>query len=409
MGEPPRRCSSCGESYAESALFCPRDGSALLSGHRSEPSDPYTGLTLQGAFRVEALIGSGAMGRVYRAHQLGLERAVALKIMHRELASNPELVGRFQREGRIAGTLNHPHIVSALLSAEFEHEGLPIPFLVLEYLSGLSLRSALLGQGRLPLPRALHILLQIADAVGEAHQHGIVHRDLKPENVMLVNRGGDPDFVKVLDFGVARFDSDVAGVMATRAGAIFGSARYVAPECAAGNPSTKASDVYALATLGYECLCGTTPFDGENAIQILLAQQNSAVPPLSERTAENVPPALALVIERNLAKAPEARARDARLFAHELIDAASDALPALGLSSRTRRGHAVHKALLAVESSPRNAVRAPAAPGGAKRRAAFVVLCFTLGVGFALGIAAKLGALGETSRSAVTNPSSGAP
>src|SRR5882724_6857971 len=260
MGEPQRRCSSCGESYAEGVIFCPRDGSALSARGADAGPDPYLGRTLAGEFRIDALIGTGAVGRVYRAHQLGVERSVALKIMHRDLAANEALQSRFRREARLAGSLSHPNLVSVMSLGELEEPGARLPFLVLEYLDGLSLRSALSAQGAFSPTRVLHIVLQIADAVGEAHQRGIVHRDLKPENVMLVQRGEDPDFVKVLDFGVASVGESEPS-LATHAGAIFGSARYVAPECAAGGSASPSSDVYALATLAYECLAGRTPFD----------------------------------------------------------------------------------------------------------------------------------------------------
>src|SRR6185369_13349387 len=153
MGEPRRRCSSCGESYAEGVIFCPRDGTALLTRSIDSGPDPYLGQTLRGEFRIDALIGAGAVGRVYRAHQLGVERNVALKIMHRDLAANAGLRARFEREARIAGSLFHPNLVNVLSLAEFEHDGLRIPFLALEHLDGLSLRSALLAQGALPPAR----------------------------------------------------------------------------------------------------------------------------------------------------------------------------------------------------------------------------------------------------------------
>ena len=410
MGEPRRRCSSCGESYAEGVIFCPRDGSALsLRGADTGP-DPYLGQTLLGAFRVDALIGTGAVGRVYRAHQLGVERSVALKIMHWDLAANEAQQSRFRREARLAGSLSHPNVVSVLSLGELESNGTRVPFLVLEYLDGLSLRSALLARGALPPARALHILLQISDAVGEAHQRGIVHRDLKPENVMLVQRGEDSDFVKVLDFGVARADVPDPS-LATHAGAIFGSARYVAPECAAGGSSSPSSDVYALATLAYECLAGRTPFDGENAIQILLKQQSALPPPLETLGVQPIPSELCRFIEQNLAKAPTARAADARVFARELVLAAREAGLDPGLSSRTRRGHAVASLprpaapattpSLRAHAMPRAAAPesvslVPRAPSAA-RRALFVLLCFAIGAGAALSIAAKLGAFADKS------------
>ena len=417
MGEPRRRCASCGESYAESVIFCPRDGSALTRRTADSGPDPYLGTTLLGQFHIEALVGAGAVGRVYRALQLGIERQVALKIMHRDLAANEVLQCRFRREARLAGSLSHPNLVSVLSLGELDpaepgDSSLRVPFLVLEYLDGLSLRSALAAQGTLPLARTLHILLQIADAVGEAHQRGIVHRDLKPENVMLVQRGEDPDFVKVLDFGVARAEQPDPA-FATHAGAIFGSARYVAPECAAGGASSPASDVYALATLSYECLAGTTPFNGDNAIQILLKQQSQAVPPLRAPGDRELPSELTRFIERNLAKTASARAPDARVFARELLVAARDAGLDPGLSSRTRRGHSA--VLAGTSAAPGASSPVSAAPplaltptppvqlpqrraalrAGSAQRALFVLLCFALGAGTALGIATKLGAFGH--------------
>ncbi|HEY3253155.1 MAG TPA: serine/threonine-protein kinase [Polyangiaceae bacterium] len=395
---PQRRCSSCGESYAEGVIFCPRDGNALPARSIDSGPDPYLGRTLRGEFRIDALIGAGAVGRVYRAHQLGVERNVALKIMHRDLAANESVRSRFQREARIAGSLCHPNLVNVLSLSELELEGLQIPFLALEYLDGLSLRSALSAQGALPPARAVHVLLQIADALGEAHEHGIVHRDLKPENSMLVRRGDDPDFVKVLDFGVARADAAEYPAVATRAGAIFGSARYVAPECAAGGASTPASDVYALATLGYECLSGSTPFDGESAIQVLLKQQSAAVPPLLER-APRVPAALAQLLEQNLSKDPQARAQNARQFAHALLTAANQSRLD---PTQTRRGHALSNVNVNALPLPNVPVPVPVpdspppspsrSPTRAPSPALIVLLCFLLGISAALGIAQQLGA-----------------
>lgn len=425
MGEPQLRCSSCGESYAAGVIFCPQDGTALSARAVDRGPDPYLGQTIAGAFRIDALIGTGAVGRVYRAHQLGVERNVALKIMHRDLAANEALQSRFRREARIAGSLDHPNLVSVLLLSELSLGPLSVPFLVLEYLDGLSLRSAISAQGALTTTRTLHVLLQIADAVGEAHQHGIVHRDLKPENVMLVQRGDDTDFVKVLDFGVARApveDRAGAASVATRAGAIFGSARYVAPECAAGSPASPQSDVYALATLGYECFSGSTPFDGDNAIAVLLKQQSEAVPPLLGRQLSGPPcPApLARFIERNLSKLPAARSPDARHFARELLAAAGESGLDPGLATRTRRGYAVtppdvSSAPSAAERGavaplePPDAARSVAPPSSATRRALFVLACFVLGVAAALGIAAELGAFGGKAPSSDLSSKASAP
>src|SRR5262249_21246911 len=158
--------------------------------------------------------------------------------------------GRFRREAVVAARIRHPHVIEVIGAGEVrEGPDAPAePYLVVEYLEGVSLRGALSSNGGvLPLPRALHVLLQICDAVGEAHALGVVHRDLKPENVMLVARGDDPDFVKLLDFGLSRLGGSDAG-FETRAGSVLGTARYLSPEGARGDPVGPPGDVYSIAT-----------------------------------------------------------------------------------------------------------------------------------------------------------------
>jgi len=328
---PMKSCPSCGERYDADVLFCPQDGSPLgaTKGAPSQPDvDLYAGLELAGQIRIKHLIGIGSMGRVYRAFQAGIERDVAVKILHRELSGNAELVTRFHREAKIASRLAHPNVVSVLMTGTIPQKGDPRVggeiYLVMEYLDGMSLLSALAAagtDGALPLPRALHIFLQLCDAVGEAHAQGIVHRDLKPENVMLVRRGDDPDFVKVLDFGIARLDwADRS--MATQAGLIFGTAKYISPEGAEGKPVTPAADVYSIATMLFQCLAGRTPFEGESPVQLLIQHTHDKPPDLrSIARASYVPMPIASLIMQNLSKRPEDRAPDARALGKELFAA----------------------------------------------------------------------------------------
>ncbi|HQK18689.1 MAG TPA: serine/threonine-protein kinase, partial [Polyangiaceae bacterium] len=196
-------------------------------------------------------------------------------------------------------------------------------YIVMEYLDGISLMSALAAAGGvMPLARALHVALQICDAVGEAHAQGIVHRDIKPENVMLVRRGDDPDYVKVLDFGIARLDWGEES-FATQAGLIFGTARYISPEGSQGKPVSPSADVYAIATILYQCLSGRTPFDADSSVGLLMQHAYETPPALLDiPRASYVPPQLATVIMRNLSKSPEERCQDARIFGRELVEAA---------------------------------------------------------------------------------------
>jgi serine/threonine protein kinase len=332
MADGERSCPSCGRTFGADVLFCPTDGVPLAarssgpgSGGSSGP-DPYLGLKLLEQIEIKKLAGVGSMARVYRAFQHGIEREVAVKILHRELSSNPEIVERFHREARVASKVAHPNVVQVLLTAQLSTH-LPQAggelALVMEYLDGMSLLSALRASGgALALPRALHIALQICDAVGEAHGLGVVHRDLKPENIMLVRRGEDPDFVKVLDFGLARLNTRDASY-ATRAGAIFGSPRYISPEGAQGLPVEAPADVYAIATLLYQCLAGRTPFEADSAVGFLLAHANEPPPRLnSHERASYVPAPLVDLLDRCLAKRPEERPADARVLGRELLDAA---------------------------------------------------------------------------------------
>ncbi len=319
-----RVCASCGARYPTDALFCPNDGTPLQSaGGADRESDPYLGQEIAGHIEIRQLVGIGAMGRVYRAFQRGIDRDVAVKILHRELSANAQLVSRFTREAKVASRLQHPNVVQVLLAGQLPDRAL---YMVMEFLDGLSLQSAMLAAGgALPLARALHIAFQLCEAAGEAHQQGIVHRDLKPENVMLVRRGSDDDCVKVLDFGIARINWGEQSV-ATAAGLIFGTARYISPEGAQGHAVGPASDVYSIATLLYQMLSGRTPFEGDQAVGLLVQQIHDTPPPLkSIPRAHYVPDALADVIMANLAKDPARREPDARALGQTLVDAARSA------------------------------------------------------------------------------------
>ncbi len=262
------------------------------------------------------------MGRVYRAFQKGIDRDVAVKILHRELSANQQLVQRFHREAKVASRLQHPNVVQVHLAGQLPDGAM---YIVMEYLDGLSLQSALAAAGgAMPLPRAMHSAFQLCDAVGEAHAQGVVHRDLKPENVMLVRRHDDADYVKVLDFGIARLNWGDQS-MATAAGLIFGTARYISPEGAQGEQVGPAGDVYGIATLLFQMLAGRTPFEGDQAVALLVQQIHDAPPDLRAMArSAYVPEPIAAAIMKNLAKSPAARDPDARAFGRALIDAARE-------------------------------------------------------------------------------------
>src|SRR5690606_24993107 len=226
--------------------------------------------------------------KVYAAEHVLMRKRLAVKVLHRELTLVPEVVARFEREAMAAANIEHPNVAGA---TDFGRLPDGSVFLVLEYVQGRSLREEL-ARGRMPVVRALHIARQIAAALCAAHGHGIVHRDLKPENVMLVERDGDPDFVKVLDFGVAKVP--IGEIPApgsspiSRAGMVFGTPEYMAPEQALGEAVDGRADLYALGAMLFEMLAGVRPFVSNTPVGIL-GQQLSQPPP---RFAERIPPGI---------------------------------------------------------------------------------------------------------------------
>jgi serine/threonine-protein kinase len=293
-----------------------------------DPSDPLVGRVIQEDLRIEELVGQGAMARVYRARQLRVDRDVAFKVMHPRLLGDPTLVARFQREAIVAARIRHPHVIEVIGAGELppaRPDTPGEPYLIVEFLHGPSLRAVLeAGGGRLPLSQALHVVLQICDAMGEAHRLDIVHRDLKPENVMLVQRGDDPDFVKLLDFGLSRIAGSDAG-FATRAGSVLGTARYVSPEGARGDPVGPPADVYSIATILFECLTGRTPFDAENPVALLVRRtQDTAMDVRSTPNGAHVPESVAALLAASLTRDVSRRPANARELGRKLFAAATE-------------------------------------------------------------------------------------
>jgi serine/threonine-protein kinase len=229
---------------ASTAAAGPRGtpGSKRKDAHRTEAS-ALIGQTLSGRYRIDRLLGEGGMGAVYEAEHTHMRKRLAVKVLHQEMSHLPEVVARFEREAMAAAHIDHPNVAAATDFGMLEDGSF---FLALEYVEGHSLRDVV-AQGRLELGRALHIVSQMAQALHRAHALGIVHRDLKPENVMLVERENDPDFVKVLDFGIAKVPvgelaseepaaSAASGApkILTQMGMVYGTPEYMAPEQALG-------------------------------------------------------------------------------------------------------------------------------------------------------------------------------
>jgi serine/threonine protein kinase len=275
-----------------------------------------SGHTLGNQFHVIRMLGEGGMGQVYLARQLDMDRDVVIKVMHPQLtASSADAVERFKREARAVAQLNHPHIVQVHVFGQADAGFL---YLAMEYIEGRSLHDVLIEVPRMPEPRVLRIVDQICSALAEAHGHGLIHRDLKPDNVMLAERHGTSDYVKVLDFGIAKLVGPEDAKM-TQTGMVFGTPKYMAPEQAAGLPVDARTDLYALGVMLYEMLTGAHPFQAETPLAFLVKHASEPVPSPLQRFPDLVlsPRAQALTM-RCLEKEPARRFQSAADLQHEL-------------------------------------------------------------------------------------------
>ncbi len=263
------------------------------------PTDPLIGAIIDGRFRVEVCIGLGGMGAVYRARQLGADRDVALKILRHDRARADEAVRRFATEARVIARLRHPHTVVLIDHGRLGDD----LYLVMELVDGETL-SARMARAPMQAPVGLELLAQVADALTEAHGLGIVHRDLKPGNIV-IERVGDRDVARILDFGVAKVIDDEA---MTLTGTVIGTPAYMAPEQARGLDIGPAADIYALGVMTYEMLTGCRPFSAGNTFALLLQHVERPPPPLAPQLPEGPGwSALAELVMSMLAKDPAAR------------------------------------------------------------------------------------------------------
>ncbi len=282
-------------------------------------------------FRVERLLGRGGYGEVYLAHQLSMQRAVALKTLHTTLTT-PTTLERFQNEARWACQLNHPNTVT-YYDFGFDPEA-NLAYLVMEYLHGETLAERLKRLGPLSLDELTVILEQICGSLAEAHSVGIIHRDVKPENIMLIERAGRANYVKVIDFGIAKAleplgpEGDEESQL-TATGALLGSPHYMSPEQIRSGeiPIDRRADVYALGCLVFKALTGVPPFRGRSAMDIATRHLIEPPPHLSAvANGVHFPIALERLVLRALSKTPEERPTTALLFFEEYLEAVQDAL-----------------------------------------------------------------------------------
>ncbi|MCB9602540.1 MAG: serine/threonine protein kinase [Sandaracinus sp.] len=270
--------------------------------------DPKIGMVLQDRYRIVRKLGEGGMGAVYEGEHVLIKRRVAIKCLHGQFATNPEIVARFHREALAATSIGHQNIIEVTDMGRFPDGSV---FMVLEFLEGRDWSKDIDEQGPQPLAKVVKITTQICDALTAAHAKGIIHRDLKPENVFLIARGGDPDFVKVLDFGISKFkDSGGPGKGMTQTGTTLGTPYYMAPEQAQGKKDVDhRADIYSLGVMTFQALTGQYPFDDESYPMLVLKICTEPPPPL-RLYRPDLPKELEDVVMRMLAKDPNQRFAD---------------------------------------------------------------------------------------------------
>lgn len=296
-----RACLACHAEFPADVKVCPADGTTLTELKR----DNLVGTVFADKYEVLDIIGGGGMGLVYRAKQRFINRIVAMKVLHKANLTSADALRRFQLEAQASSALNAPNIVTIF---DFGVSTDGQPYMVMDYLEGASLDELLTKEGRLGPERAAKIFIQVCNALSHAHSKGIIHRDIKPSNIVLISVDGEPDFVKLVDFGIAKvltpLDPDSGNL--TKTGEVFGSPHYMSPEQVRGNKLDPRTDIYSLGAVMYRALAGRSMFTGNEILQVLY-KHIEETPPAFAAIGLDVAPELERIVFKALHKNPNGR------------------------------------------------------------------------------------------------------
>ncbi|MCS7080726.1 MAG: serine/threonine protein kinase [Chloracidobacterium sp.] len=340
-----KTCPQCGRMWTDAMRYCPMDGAELpaartasatviakhVTREESQPvqdappspaanADPLIGQVLEGKYQIQSKIGQGATGAIYRAERINIGDCVAVKVLKPEFAEDYTAAERFRREALALGRIRHPNVIA--IYDYFERPGQdnrPASiFLVMELLSGKTLRDVLRQEQVLDIRRAVRLMVQVCSALHVAHERNVIHRDLKPENIMIEQYDRRQEMVKVIDFGLARLRLTGKLIKTlTERGRVAGTPYYMAPEQWMDRPLDARTDVYALGIICYEMLTGRVPFNAENVMQ--LASKHVKTPPQPPiELRRDLPRGLSQAVLKALAKHPQERPATALEFADEL-------------------------------------------------------------------------------------------
>jgi len=314
-------CTACGTEYDDTVLFCQRDGTPLrpVAG-----TADLVGQVIADRYLVQRKLGEGGMGQVYLAEHVKMGRRCAIKLMTPGTMNDPEAISRFNREAANASRINHPNVCQIY---DFGETADGLIYLAMEYIEGRSLTDLLEETRTLALPRAAAIIAQCGDALQAAHDLGIVHRDLKPDNIMVVTARGK-DAVKVVDFGIAKaMGVEGSAQKVTKTGFVVGTPEYMSPEQLAGDPVDGRTDIYSLALVFYRAVTGRLPFEADTAQETMIKRLTDDPIPLTQARPDlRFPPGLQRVVDRALARSPEARYTSAAEFGQDILRVAGTAV-----------------------------------------------------------------------------------